>query len=298
MGKNKHQHFVPKLYQKGFSENNFIYSLDKTNKPYKPNQISIRDSLVKKNMYSLEKVGLSVELIIEETLSKIEGNMSFIIKKISNCEELTHEDLLKFIHFIAIQRLRSPTCLENLKEQCLKVNEVVLKVGIDKLETTKNDILELAFQNINELGKVLWQKKWTFSINTNQNKLFITSDFPVYCVPPQNQNINAGWGIGSPDVKIFFPITQNIIAFGQELKGNIKDSVPHYSYIEEEIDERFVDGCNRWTAIASDKYIISSKSEILIESLNFSDLDLLYSNLSKRDTMNINDEIIKFTSRF
>ena len=59
MGKNTHQHFVPKFYQKGFSENNLIYSLDKNTKPYKPEKISIRDFDQEDEIF-LQKLKLSL----------------------------------------------------------------------------------------------------------------------------------------------------------------------------------------------------------------------------------------------
>lgn len=344
MGKNRHQHFVPKIYQQGFSESIdrgwFIYRLDKNNKTLKPEKISIKDSLVKKKIYSLENVELNIELIIEEALSQLESDMAAVIKKISNCEELTPEDLSIFIDFIMIQRKRSLISLQNLKEQILKVNELFNKLyliqlseSIDKaklenkeyiifggknisvkdypniemgkneiekyqIETDKNSILENAFTDIDKFHGVLSQRKWFFIINTNKDNIFITSDFPVYCRPPEDNhihNINSSWGL---EETIFFPVTQNIIAICEKLEENTEQNTFSYSYKKEDIDEKFVDDCNKWTAIASDKYIISSKSEILTKSLNFSDLELFYSNLSKIDATNFGSEFINITSRF
>ena len=297
MGKNTHQHFVPKFYQKGFSENNLIYSLDKNTKPYKPEKISIRDSLVKKNIYSLENVESNIEQILEEALSEIEGDMSVIIKKISSCEELSLEDMTKFIYFIAVQRVRSPVYLEEVKEQLLEVNKIVASLGIDEIETTKNYILENSFSNIDKIYQVLLQRKWLFLINTNKDSVFITSDFPVYCLPPRDHhlnNINNGWSL---EETIHFPITQNIIAICKKVEGKTKKSICSYIYKKNDIEQNFVDTCNKLTAIASDGYIISSKSEVLINSLNFSDLDLKYSNLSKKDTVKMGNGIV-IISRF
>lgn len=223
----KNQHYIPKFYLRYFSfEQNLkeigIYNFK--NNFFKQN-VPLKHQCSKNFLYGVDGV-------IEDNLSKIEGQFDSFIKNIITTNDLNksyQEELSNLLAFCVVTDMRSLTSIENLKDFPNRVNNLDLGYKFPDIghERSVNIIFSL-YKKI-----IMTVIDLDYKLLKNQsNTAFISSDFPIskYNLLFENQNkYFSTTGYKWKGLLIFLPISPSLtIVFFDKTTykiGNKKDKV-------------------------------------------------------------------------
>ncbi len=213
------QHYVPKFYLKGFTENgqdeDCLHVINQiTGKQYKAR---CGELAVQKNIYSLDTDDDKAKYAVENILSVIESGIAIIIPEIVESEAMpTGKDYSLLMEFIAIMETRVPKGIDRLNQpydlmarslgQFIAQSEELYKSQINKLKKEGVEIEDVSYKEFKEFVKsgeydvkigqntlmkqfieavniihpTLYGRTWSlYKINSNQHD-FICSDHPVF----------------------------------------------------------------------------------------------------------------------
>lgn len=226
----KDEHFVPRMYLKGFSnvqnksgkEKAFIWEFSLKSMQQIPTLVNIESICYEKNLYELknEDGSFIAQNRIENTFGKIEEQTSRVIgqiitksqfKQCLNCQTiLSEEDKSYLIIFITALMYRDPQTIKNGMsilqtsnpeiDDCKARNHTLLNLlpmGIDT-EWDKNTIIRTAIKDLCGMA---------FQIGIADDDVIITSDRPVIKWSPDKNEI-----YNRPEA-VVFPLTSRLVLY-------------------------------------------------------------------------------------
>ena len=239
----KAQHYIPKFYLKGFTDNQgalWVYERFKPLRKSKPKYEAHRP-----DYYTHAEDGERDETA-EDLLKTLESQVAPIIRRLANPQYLlTPLNAGNLIVFVALMFARVPSWrehLDTLTGQFIKQNQ--LKLARDKekfhklyagFELTKGKPLGMDCEELRQYvlkGQFqIEQKSTAFNLGSMfrsvlsisetllgfgyeglyapEGKFFMTSDSPVYTLQPDGAGqATIGVGFGWPDVEVYFPLNK------------------------------------------------------------------------------------------
>lgn len=279
----KAQHYIPKLYLKGFTdEAGTLWVYEKFN--------PMRASTPKKeahrpDYYTHEENGPRDETA-ENMLKVIESRAAPIVRKLANPQfTLTPEMAGDLYMFVCFMFVRVPSWRENLDRMTARVvRDNSLQIASDKekfrklcadyenatgksvgdYEELRRYVLKGNYEleqksNAFNLGAMFTSGLDLIEVLSNfgyrvlyapTGKFFWTSDAPVGTLRPEgNGRATVGMGFGWPGVEVYFPLNKRACLM---LKRKIQPSVGV-------IEAGHVDQINRLTMATAEKYLYSSE---------------------------------------
>lgn len=255
-------HYIPQFLLRHFVCNikkEQIYVFDKqTKKSFRTN---ISNIVCEKGFYDFELEG--VELTIEPALAKLECNISDIHKGIiahKKLNHLTHEEKIRLLHYVIIQRFRTRAERELIKDMNQKISQKIQNLGADPITiagyrrfTEHNARLFniRAITNAHELVPGLLNKTWML-LETDKKDPFYISDNPITLQNTMNPGYGGNLGFRAKGVEIYWPLSRTLAltlmcpSFEEELRSgyqraneihaNIRTSAVHgqrFGYFDE-----------------------------------------------------------------
>jgi hypothetical protein len=244
MADKANQHFVPQFYFRYFSENKkSICVLNRKNgKPI--NNASIKEQASKKHFYGAKE--------IENDLSKIEGEFSYILNKVKTSrsfKSLTSMDYQILIQNIALQKSRTMSARKKSKKIQDHMHRLLMEVEINRNNVLTEDEKEKERQSIKDSEsdpKEYQLLEMSIAIETALSLLdlhplllinkttrpFIFGDSPAIYTNPQLVNVKLRGVLGSetPGLLVYFPIDSNtsillVDHHSYKIKGGQKESL-------------------------------------------------------------------------
>lgn len=236
MSNPKRHHYLPQVYLENFCQNGGLWVYNDIDKSIK--NIPKINAAVINHFYTRENDDGTKNYELEKRLSFIEGEAGKIIRKLLKQQEITSEDKGKFSLFISLLQQRTPFAVNKLHQIMSPLLKWVIKQQIEngifnnfmaeneeKYEMTKEfqkQLLENSEIQLTKTGEwgILFdtaiknaefysQMQWHFIYTTKTN--FITSDNPLIYYKPYIDTSPYGYGIATPTVEKFIPISSNLI---------------------------------------------------------------------------------------
>ena len=208
MSNPKRHHYLPQVYLENFCQEGGLWIYNDIDKSIK--NIPKINAAVINHFYTRENDDGTKDYELEKRLSFIEGEAGKIIKNLIQHQEITSEDKGKFSLFISLLQHRTPFAVNKLHQfidPLLRwVKEQQIKNGIyDNFMAEWGFLFDTAI----EIAKLYSQMQWHFIYTTKTN--FITSDNPLIYYEPNIDIGPYGYGIATPTVEKFIPISSNLI---------------------------------------------------------------------------------------
>jgi hypothetical protein len=217
-------HYIPKFYLKGFTENEKVDSIWVYNKNGDTFKASIRKIAQENRLYSKE---------MEEFLAnRVEDPANKITRKIRERQTLSEEEKVVFSQYMMVMWKRVPKHKKWVKSKAPeimnpvfeRIEQQLIELGkkypekIDLVEKRKKELSEIRENKEDELIYEIWlnnlapdktpqsvdvlaQMTWRFLI-ADEDQFFLTSDNPLFFF---------NWmGIGKELSEVSFPITKKI----------------------------------------------------------------------------------------
>lgn len=280
----KAQHYIPKLYLKGFTDHQKRLWVCEKFKPIRSSRP--KDEAHRPDYYTHQERGQRDETA-ENVLKQVESRAAPIICKLANPQyALTPENAGHVILFVAFMFVRVPTWREHLdniaaglamsrlmrvandREKFHKIcvemeREKGESLGVDSEELRQNvlnnrfDIkqgsrafnLDSMFMSGGDVAKQLATMGYQ-ALYARQGKFFVTSDSPVYTIQPDGRGQSTvGMGFGHDHVEVYFPLNKKTclkLKRGMVSKGRV-------------IEDGHVDNINRMTMVTAAHYLYSSE---------------------------------------
>jgi hypothetical protein len=276
----KAQHYIPKLYLKGFTDQEgvlWVYEKFKPIRPSKPKHEAHRP-----DYYTHEEFGYRDEEA-ERTLARIESLAAPVLKKIGNPQyELRPEGMAALLQFVAAMFARVPNFRDFLDRLSGRIRKFLFveeardkqnfhsmcadyAKNIDRpleldVEAFRQDILEGRF-NLDNIPKdfslrsmfsvaAIAQrqfKSFNFELLYAQHgQLFVTSDAPVYTLHQDGRkHAVLGMGFGWRRSEVYFPLNKRCCL---RLKRGIQSQARY-------IEDGHVQEINRLTMFCAGQYL-------------------------------------------
>jgi hypothetical protein len=238
------QHYIPKLYLKGFTGKNkklYVYERGKSFRESKPKHEAHRP-----DYYAHSEQGKR-DTTAEDALKTIESQVAPVISKLANPQyAVTREQMGNLYFFIALMFVRTPAWRDNLdrmmaelarktqlrtaqdKEQFFKscgeyeaatqeslgdwekLREYILKGEYEIRQASVAFNLGAMFDSAFSVLRSLLRFSCDFWY-APQGSFFFTSDFPVITVKPDADGYaTIGVGFGWPGVEVIFPVNKRL----------------------------------------------------------------------------------------
>jgi hypothetical protein len=229
------QHYVPKFYLKGFTEDKrlWVFERDQKFRESKPKNEAHRP-----DFYCFDDSGQRDDSP-EKALEQIESRAAPIVRKLANIEyDLTPENVADIVLFVAFMFVRTPVWREHLNrlavrmrrdhdlalagdkerfyKQCAEVDalksmtevqyeelrQLLLRDDLDLQQKSVGFNLSMMFKSGFEISN------WLSEYAPPEIK-FVTSDCPVFTLGPDVDGDPAlGMGFGWKDVAVYFPLNK------------------------------------------------------------------------------------------
>jgi Protein of unknown function (DUF4238) len=236
----QNQHYVPKLLLRGFLSRDAkraakeqVHVLDLIEKRYFTPSI---ENIMAENKYNEFKINEENIAEIETALSKIEGYIAPLIKRIREEKILEqsaqiHQDLA---YFVALQFIRTKKTRLFPKRIYEKLRNSIVKMGfdpskVDGLHDFDSDELKKFHSShqvkmIDKYAEMISDKVF-FLMAPPINGTFYVSDHPVVLHTDEPKNFyNQGLGLGTPYIQIHLPLSAEIMlcAYDAAILGQLK----------------------------------------------------------------------------
>lgn len=227
--KTEDEHFVPRMYLKGFSEikkgkqeKAFIWQFNTKTLQQMPEQVNVKDICFEKNLYELRNIDgtFIAQNRIENIFGKLEKNTSKVINSIKeksqnekclNCANILSEDDKSYlIIFMTALMYRDPQTIELGIQTLQKSNpDMVMRearnytlmnllpLGVDT-EWDENTLIRTAVTSLCGMA---------FQIGITDDDVIFTSDRPVILWPPDKYEL-----YNRPKA-VVFPLTSRLVLF-------------------------------------------------------------------------------------
>ncbi len=277
----KRHHTVPRCYLQNFTdEKGFVWVLDTNNKIF---NIKPENILVENHFYTITLKNGEKSLIIEDTLSDIEGHYAGIFaEKISKDEFLTDEERARVAIFISLMKFRTPSERESTRDMLNQVKDWAKNFN-NKLKESPNkhaiseaipyggksitlEELDDYIENFDEnnskslidhaihVAQIIFDMKWAIVSCDDLNNKFVTSDDPFVMVRPRKKGEDKNpdvVGLLHKDVEVTLPLSKDkLFLAGWVLEKDCYVSMPKDN----------INNLNQRTIINSSKKIIASNS--------------------------------------
>lgn len=238
MANNKNQHYVPRCYLKPFT-------VDRAGKAI--NLFNIKSGRFISNAPVKNQCAKDYfygqDLIIEKSLSSLEGFYATILLKIENKEELDNEDLYALQKFTYLQYMRTEHAMKRTSQQAKDFNQTIF--GEEEIEKEDNDFLmdeghEPIMITTMKMCVSSWELVEDLKIcifENNTKHPFITSDDPsIFTSRFQLQKLKQEtFGVGAAGVVFFLPVTPRfLVIFYDGGVYTLPDKRGQYLEIDEE----------------------------------------------------------------
>ena len=221
------EHFIPRMYLKGFSEiinpdKAMIWQFNLKTMQQTPVQVNVHNICYEKDLYEIkdDNGAFVAQNTIEKTFGKIESNVNRVIQSIKaksenmnclNCSTiLSEEDKSFLVIFITSLLYRDPTTIESGIGYLREANPDMdvraarnftllnlLPLGIDSA-WDQNTIIRTAVGNLEGMA---------YQIGIADEDIIITSDRPVVLWPPkENEQYNRPRAVA-------FPLTSKLLLY-------------------------------------------------------------------------------------
>lgn len=215
----KRQHYVPKFYLKNFSYQNNKTQIGVFNIN---NSLFIQKAPIKSQGY--KKFYYGDDGIVEEALSKIEGQLASVTKNIIETKTLpakNSDDYDNLLRFVTLTDLRNPVKIDGTKsainEMRDKIMELAPNTDTDRFvpRISHEEAIKMAISHIESTKMMITDLECKIVLNSTQIP-FISSDFPII---KYNQYLESKrWpasktGYGLTGLQIFVPLNSQIILF-------------------------------------------------------------------------------------
>lgn len=289
----KRHHYLPQFYLEGFCRDGYLWVFDR-----EANQLRRQtpvNTAIQRHYYTVEDKEGKRNTSIEGFLSEIEGASKPVIQKIAAKEEISDDDKYVLAIFIAFLMHRVPDFEKSVNkiaehmikdmanvmfsdertaEQMMKryaedagdnepdvsAKDLVAlhKSGAYKINIHRNASLRCMLNISTDIANLFFQLDWIFFHAPKKNS-FVTSDSPVFIIPPVNWNPNTVYGVGlaTQGAQKVVPLTQEVCLImcdrgERTLHGNLpNDNVRRL---------------NRSIACYSDRFLIG-RDEALVQNL-------------------------------
>lgn len=283
----KRHHYCAQSYLTGFTNaDGFICVFDRVKKEYRLQQP--QDTALQSHFYTFRGRDGKRHTDVEAIFSEIEGNAVPLFKKIDAGKFLSQVEKEKLGIFISYQWVRVPEFEKLINESGEKITResykrmfydeemaqkiidqyksglaikdagVTAKDMVDFIQSEKYAIkfpkehyIRLMLQTGIEMYNYIMQMNWLF-FQSPQSTAFVTSDNPVYLLPPPQYDSNnfykSSYGWLTRGAKKMFPLTvKTALVIGD--KG---ENIEFFS-----IDRPAVRKINVFTAVNSDRFLIA-----------------------------------------
>ncbi len=266
----KAQHYIPKLYLKGFTDKQKrLWVCEK----FKAIRASMpKDEAHRPDYYTHAEKGHRDETA-ESLLKVVESKAAPVICKLANPQYvLTPENAGRVIMFVAFMFVRVPSWREHIDTLAAQfaLNRL-LGTARDKdkfhrtcieLEKAKGESLGVDFEELRQNvldGKFGIMATMGYqALYAPPGKFFVTSDSPVYTIQPDGMGqATVGMGFGHDNVEVYFPLNKRAcltLKKGIEPQGRM-------------IEVGRVDQINRMTMATAVQYLYSSEGHRRIARL-------------------------------
>lgn len=190
--------------------------------------------------------------ILEKELSKVEGSIAEIFKKIHETETLPEDGkLTDLLYYIALLGVRNPAIRDTFQEfqenfaarvfdlmisdrkiwdaEMKRINEetnnkfkdityeemeIFYKERNWKLVESNDNKIAREFKAVDTVFNLLLQRTWILLINKSDSDYFVTCDRPVKLIPNDFNSFRFGVGFGSRNAELYFPLSKSILLRG------------------------------------------------------------------------------------
>jgi hypothetical protein len=270
MAEKKTQHVIPKCYLRAWCDPNtpsgqcpFIWRISKdgTSKTKR----SPEKSFTATDKYTIRLPNGQRNLVIEDTLGKVESDFVGVLAKVRKRQKLSASDRARLCVFAAAMHGRTVSMGEHWKREMQRLHEVVVDLEqaknlkpIRSLETAKR--VELAHQEAIAISlkfeaPLLFQMQMSVLV-TNDDCGFITSDRPcvwfnpsIYKLPPFYRHP----GLDQREIEVTLPLTPHHMLFISHTQR------PQYV----DASKALLDESNRLTRAYCSEEFVSWKGEVL-----------------------------------
>jgi Protein of unknown function (DUF4238) len=268
MAEKKKQHIIPRCYLRAWcdpttpsGQHPFIWRISKdgTSKTKR----SPEKSFTATDKYTIRLADGQRNLVIENTLAKIEADFVGVLGKVRSREKLSASDRARLCVFTAAMHSRTVSMGEHRKKQMSRLHEVVVDSeqaknlpAVRSLETAK--MVELAHQeaiaaSLEHESPLLFQMQMTI-LMTDDEMGFITSDNPCVWFNPSLHKMPPAYrspGLGQLAIEVTLPLTPQHALFISHQR------TPEYV----EVDQALLDESNRLTRFACNEEFVSWKGQ-------------------------------------
>lgn len=290
----KRQHFLPRFYLEGFSEDGMLAVYDREKNEVRTQ--SPENTGVIGHFYTLEDIEGRKRFELESMLSEYETKAAPVILKLAAKGEISPDERSYLAIFVALAAFRTPDIVDSLKlfhsgllrdiannlysdvdqvkeqmrgkpgsptseEEIEKeAKEMVEFIQSGEFEITTNHpwAVGMAIRMGLNIAPLLSGRNWTILHSDDEKKSFVTTDAPAILTTtePRPKSIY-GVGFGNTDAVVVFPLTQSCVLVISGNEGAFEHKLIH--------DER-IRACNLAMADRCQRFVIG-RSSALVASL-------------------------------
>jgi hypothetical protein len=294
----KRQHFLPKFYLEGFTNNGVVAVFDR-----KLNEIRIQqpvNTCVIGHFYTIEDKAGYKHFELEQLLSEYETKSSQVIKKISRMEAINADERTDLAIFIAFAACRTPDIVDSLKifnsnlirdtakRMFVNINEVKTRMrgkpnapmseeeleaeahalveyaqsGQYEVKTSHSWAIGMAMKMAFKIAPILAGRDWVIFHRNKEKQSFVTTDAPVLLSTVARRE-NSFWGIGfgNTDALVLFPLTESCILAIYGSDGDLKHCTAGAEQVRQ-MNLAIAERCQRFV-IGRDEALVRSLTDKL-----------------------------------
>ncbi|MBP7527333.1 MAG: DUF4238 domain-containing protein [Syntrophorhabdaceae bacterium] len=242
----KRHHYLPQFYLEGFCRDGYLWVFDRETSEFR-RQTPV-NTAIQKHYYTVEDKDGKKDTSIEAFLSEIEGASKPVIQKIEAKEQISDDDKYAMSVFIAFLMHRVPDfekSVNKIGEHMIKHMADVMfsdeeraelmmkryaedrggdesemsakdlvafhKSGAYKIDMHRNVSLRCMLNMSTDIANLFFQLDWIL-FHVPKKSSFVTSDSPVFIIPPVDWNANTVYGVGlaTRGAQKVVPLTQEV----------------------------------------------------------------------------------------
>jgi hypothetical protein len=238
VSKSQWQHYLPRVYLKGFATpTGEVWRYDRVDGALKPLGIPIIGA--EKDLYAIITGDELSQEIETKWFSPLDGRFGPIRRKLENREEPSTEELMHLANFVAYLRVRTPAMIRETETTFRQTDALLgpdrhsIKYHAEPLDhdadtyvlakehrdsvsqrradnACRNDVLKGLVNTGMQLARVLLDLEWTLLL-APLRRSFIVGDNPFVIVPPESHDVDLeGVGPMTPGAAVFVPLSSRL----------------------------------------------------------------------------------------
>lgn len=320
----KIQHYIPKFYLKGFSENGYIYAYDRIKNSYKKQ--SIKSTACVEDYYTARKLDGSKNKEIEDFFNMFETRAKYVIEKIEKQERINEEDKVYLSLFVSYLRVRVPEFEKFFNESGKKIlgkhideiminpelmrhiiknyendtgkkieysaEELINSVGSYEIKIPKEYRLQSMLDFGYEQGILIFNMDWLVQC-AHKESSFITSDNSFILFSQDFNNDSKPIGLITPKTHKVIPLTHKSIL----IIGDVHGRTSIFEYIKENLTKEGTRLVNEIIAINCDRFIFAKDEPLLRKIVSTTNIDKIRVSSRAQVEYDKNTEIIRLSKK-